>query len=81
MHVHLQFGHRHEVVLVEPPGQLAQHLVFLATQQDRFQGCTQAVEFAVADDLAMVILDLVRVEQLEGRPQAKTVPSGLIARL
>ena len=67
------FRHRHEDVGVDALGQLVEHLVLLPAQQDRLQRLADLVEVLVADHLAVVVADLVLVQQAEGRPEAEAI--------
>ena len=66
---HLQFGHWHQQVLVGAFRQLLQHFGFAAAYHDRCQRLADLFQPGVAGNATVLVLDLMLVQQLPGRPQ------------
>jgi len=65
----LGLGQRHEEVVVDPLGQLGQHLVLAPAQHDRRQRRADPVEVAIADHPPPLVAQLVLVQQAPGGPE------------
>ena len=71
--LHLLGGHGHQEGFVQALGQLAQHLLLGAPQQDRRQGFGDLGKVAIADHLADFVHVLMLGQETEGRSQAEAV--------
>ena len=66
---HLLLGHRHQQVLVGTVWQLPQHLGFAPADHDRRQCLADPFQPGIASDPPGLVLDLMLVQQLPGRPE------------
>ncbi len=71
--LHLLLRHGHEVVLVEPFGQLREHLFFRPADQDRSQRLPDPVEVLVADSPAVLVHMLMFREEAKHGAQPEAV--------
>ncbi len=69
----LQFRHRHVNVVVNPLRQLVEHLILVPADEDRFERLADAIKVLIADHLAHFVVNLMFVQQLEGRAEPITV--------